>query len=600
MATFGEHLVENVLPAEYHGRGPFTKAKLHEVLVEIAKKHPEKYPRIVSELKRIGDEIATVDGLSVGLDDIAPHYATRDSLISSISTGFHRRNPAEKDKALLAAQNAMVDHAKSHQGTMGEMVRSGGRGNAAQLMKIVGAPVLARDDKDRIIRWPILRGYSEGLKPSEAWATNTEARVNEIKARLSVTEPGDLGKILINNMNDKLVTIPDCGTKNGISMNACDSHIVDRYLAHASTDPMLAAGTLLTPQVAQKLNCSKNVVVRSPMTCEAPHGVCQKCQGLSPSGQLHGIGTNVGVRAAQALAEPLTQVALSSRHASSVRTGTGDDKAPVGIKGVRQLLEIPESFMNKATVAEHEGKVTRIENAPQGGKYVWVNGTQHYVPPSLRVTTRIGAQVEAGDSLSDGVPRPNDIVKHKGLGVGRQYLVDTLHATYKRAGTDVDKRHLETLASTVMNHVYVADPGNGDHGFMRGDVINYNRYKASLANSRNSVPLKDSIGETLADNLLHFTAGTLITPSVRDALTKQGIKEVHVATSGPHVEPWMRPASRTPLLNPDFLGRLSHRYLKESLLEGAHRGDTSDTQGYSPGAAYAAGTTFGHGRDGRY
>lgn len=596
MATLGEHLVRDILPAAYRTTGPLTKSALNTALVELAKKEPENYAATVTKLKRLGDELATLEGISVGLDDIGPKKEERDRLLKPYIDRFHKAADGEKDKVLLEAQNAMLDYTKAHASTMGEMVRSGGRGNAGQLMKIVAAPVLARDEKDKIVPWFIARSYSEGLRPADAWVAGNEARINAIKSNISVVEPGDLAKILINNMGDKLITMPDCNTKNGIVMEGKDPHVIDRYLARDAGS--VKAGSLITPQVAQRL--AGPVVVRSPMTCQAPHGICQKCQGLDPSGKLHTLGTNVGMRAAQAIAEPLTQFALNAKHGGRVDTGKDDDKKLEGIKGVRQTLEIPQSFLYKATLANHDGEVSKIDAAPQGGHYVWVGETRHYAPPDLKVIATVGQKVEAGDVLTNGVPKPDEVVKHKGLGEGRRYLVDTLHDIYKRAGTDVDKRHLETLARSVLNHVQITDPGDDDHGFIKGDVVNYNRFNAALAATQSHMPLANAIGESLGGDVLHFTAGTRITPSVRDTLAKHGIVGVSVAVDGPRAEPIMRPATRTPLFNPDWMARLAHRYLKESLVSGAHRGDVADTHGTHAAPAYAAGGEFGQGPGGTY
>ncbi len=87
---------------------------------------------------------------------------------------------------------------------------------------------------------------------------------------------------------------------------------------------------------------------------------------------------------------------------------------------------------------------------------------------------------------------------------------------------------------------------------------------------------------------------------MHDEMAKRGIKTVDIAMNAPRVEPVMRPASRTPLLNSDWMARLAHRYLKESLVGGAHRGDTSEEHGYNAAAAYAKGTTFGQGENGKY
>jgi hypothetical protein len=418
-----------------------------------------------------------------------------------------------------------------------------------------------------------------------------QARVNAVLSNISVVEPGDLAKILVNNMGDQLVTTVDCGTKNGITMLPTDPHIIDRYQA--------GTNKLITPQLASSLaKDGKSVIVRSPMTCEAAHGVCQHCQGLSTSGHMHPIGTNIGVRAAQALAEPLTQFALNAKHGGRV-VGVDDEKRLEGIKGVRALLEIPESFAHKAMLSSRDGTVTKIEKAPQGGHFVFVGDNSHYVPPAHKVAVGIGQSVYSGDLLSDGVPKPDEIVQYKGLGEGRRYLVDALSDVYKRAGSEVDKRHHETHAKSVLNHVQITDPGPHD-AFLKGDVVDYNRFHAVLAASKTRLPTMDAIGETLADGVLHHTAGTMVTQPIADGLMHHGVTSVAIAEQGPRAEPFMRPASRTPLLNPDWMARLAHRYLKESLLKGIHQGDVSNLHGASPVPAYVAGTEFGLGEEGQY
>ncbi len=600
MATsYGEHLLNEILPPEHRGKGPLTKSKLTDILVSIAKDSPETYPATVVALKRLGDETATSCGLSVGLDDIDPGVKARDVALNPHFEEFRKATTyAAKEKALLGGQSAMLAYTKQHTGSMGELAASGSRGNYNQLSKIIASPVVTRDDADRVVPWFLRKSYAEGISSADAWVAGNEARLNAIKSNISVVEPGDLAKILVNNLGNTLITVPDCETKNGIVMKSSDPHIADRYLAHPAAG--LTAGTLITPQSLSVLRKgAETVVVRSPMTCEAPHGLCQKCRGLSPAGHLYGIGTNVGVMSSQAVASPLTQIALGAKHGGNLARGQNEPKLE-GIKGVRQLLEIPESFLHKATLAEHDGKVSKVEDAPQGGRYVWVNDTRHYLGPDLKLKTPVGTVVEAGDMLSNGVPKPDEVVHHKGLGEGRRYLVEALHGVYHDSGVELDKRHFETIAKSLLNHVYVTDPGEEhDHGLLKGDVIDYNRFKASIGSSFKAVPTTDAVGETLASDFLHYTAGTRVTPTVRDALKKQGITDVSIGVTAPQVDPVMRTASRSPLMNPDFMQRLAHRYLKESLMAGAHRGDVSELHGYNPAPGYAAGT-IGFGPEGRY
>lgn len=590
--TLGQHLVDSILPAKWQGQGVLTKHNLNNVLLGVAKEDPHAYPDVVSRLKRLGDEVATLDGISVGLDDIAPRVAERDAALKPHATAFHQATtPAAKIKALIGGQNAMLTLARNHPGTMGEMVRAGGRGNAAQLMRAVGAPVFAEDSRGKVIPWLVDKSFSEGLKPADAWVMGGQARVNAVVSNISVVEPGDLAKILVNNLGDQLVTTVDCGTTNGLAMAPTDPHIIDRYLA--------GTNQLITPQLASQLGRQgKSVIVRSPMTCTAPQGVCQHCQGRSPAGAIHPIGTNVGMRAAQALAEPLTQFALNAKHGGRI-VGVDTVKQLEGIKGVRALLEIPEAFAHKAILANRDGTVTQIDKAPQGGHYVHVGTERHYVPPAHTPTVHLNQMVYAGDLLSDGVPKPDEVVQHKGLGEGRRYLVDALADVYKRAGSEVDKRHLETLAKNLLNHVQITHAGS-DAAFLRGDVVNYNRFQAALAAAPQTQPVAHALGATLASGVLHHTAGTVVTQPIADQLARHGITSVTVATQGPTAVPYMRAASRTPLLNPDWLARLAHRYLKESLLKGIHQGDVSNLHGASPVPAYVAGTEFGLGEEGQY
>lgn len=590
--TLGQHLVDSILPAKWRGQGALTKGNLNTVLLGVAKEDPHKYPDVVTRLKQLGDEVATLDGISVGLDDIAPRVTERDAALKPHVTAFHQATTtSDKTKALVGGQNAMLMLARNHPGTMGEMVRAGGRGNAAQLMRAVGAPVFAEDSKGKIIPWLVDKSFSEGLKPADAWVMGGQARVNAVVSNISVVEPGDLAKILVNNMGDQLVTAVDCGTKNGLAMLPTDSHIIDRYLA--------GSNQLITPQLASSLaRQGHDVIVRSPMTCAAAHGVCQHCQGLSTSGHIHPIGTNIGMRAAQALAEPLTQFALNAKHGGRI-VGIDNVKQLEGNKGVRMLLEIPAAFAHKAMLADRDGSITKIEKAPQGGHNVFVGAGSHYVPPAHSVMVRLGQSVYAGDMLSDGVPKPDEVVQHKGLGEGRRYLVDALANVYKRAGSEVDKRHLETLAKSMLNHVQITHPGPDD-AFLRGDIVNYNQFHTALSSSKKHMSTQDAVGETLADGALHHTAGTIITQPMADQLAKHGVSAVAVTHLGPTATPYMRAASRTPLLNPDWMARLAHRYLKESLLKGIHQGDVSNLHGASPVPAYVAGTEFGLGEEGQY
>ncbi len=599
--TYGQYLLNQSIPMGYRIDGPFNKKNLQTSMTRLAKDDPHTYVQTITRIKELGDQFATREGISVGLDDIAPEYVKRNAVIDPALKKIKTlTSVADRVKLINKTQEELLEYTKGHGGTMGAMAHSGARGNMVQLMKTVGSPVGASDENDQIQPWLITKSYSEGLKPSEWWATMREARMNAAKSTLEVSEPGDISKILINNTSHQVVTIPDCETNNGLMFNVNNPELLDRYLARAAAD--FKHNTLLTPRVITELKKKKitQVMARSPMTCEAPEGLCQHCVGLNTTGKLNKIGENIGIRASQALGEPLTQMALNAKHGVRI---AGENVELAGLEGFRAIVEAPESFKNKAALAPTAGKITAVHKAPQGGHFIELNKDKIHVAHGLNVLVAPGDSVEAGDIMSTGIPKPDEVVAYKGLGAGRAYVIQQLSKIYKDAGINVDRRHFEVLAKSTLNHMQIEeidDDESAEHGLVRGDIIDYNRFQHLITSDKHTTPVAQAEGKFLGEAILHYLAGTRISKEVIEELTTAGVTSVRTAIKSPTVRPLMEPASRNPLLNPDWLVRLGHRYLKQSILEGAHTAQTSNIHGTSPLSGLVMGAEFGDADNGHY
>lgn len=593
---FGQFLVNEILPKDLQVSGPMTQKDLYERIYTMSRRNPQDAATRIDQLRFLGHELATTEGLSLGLDDITSD-PRKKKIVKSTLEQIKKTDDEEKRRALIQkAEKAVLKLAPEHPSSLGEMLRAGARGKAIQLTRTVNAQLHALDPvTGRVFPWFIPRSFSEGLRPSEYWVASAEARTNLINSRVSVVEPGAASKVFINNMNDQKILGEDCGTHNGIMMRTDDPNITDRFLAR--TEAGLPRNTLITPHVLNKLrNKTEQVMVRSPMTCELNDGICQKCYGLNEKGQVHSIGTNVGIRSAQAMTEPITQFTISARH--GVRGESKDTKAVSGLRGLQQLVDIPKSFTNKATLSSVAGKVTAVTRAPQGGFNVVVGEEKFYIPPHLSPIVQPGDRVAPGDALSDGIPRPDEVVQFKGLGTGRKYIVDRMHDIYKDRGLDLDKRHLEVLARSHLNWVRIEnDP---EQRFHPGEIVNYTTLMKTLSDDSTDLPLEEAEGHMLAKGHMHHAAGTVITPEIVADLKKHKINTVTVVRKQPGVSFFMRPLTRNPLLNPDWMARLGHRHLKESILEGVQTGQVSDIHGTHPVPAYVYGKEFGKGPGGRY
>ena len=86
---------------------------------------------------------------------------------------------------------------------------------------------------------------------------------------------------------------------------------------------VIKSGSVLSDADAELIGDSGvgNIRIRSILTCEAKRGCCAKCYGWDLSThELVDIGTAVGIRAAQSIGEPGTQLTLRTFHIGGTAT----------------------------------------------------------------------------------------------------------------------------------------------------------------------------------------------------------------------------------------------------------------------------------------
>ena len=129
-----------------------------------------------------------------------------------------------------------------------------------------------------------------------------------------------------------VVTRHDCGTTQGITkgviyrgekveISLADSirgRVSRSNIVNPITDETIVAeGELITPAIARRIEelGLEKIQVRSPMTCDAPLGLCALCYGMDLStGNLVEQGMAVGIIAAQSIGEPGTQLTMRTFH----------------------------------------------------------------------------------------------------------------------------------------------------------------------------------------------------------------------------------------------------------------------------------------------
>lgn len=272
--------------------------------------------------------------------------------------------------------------------------------------------------------------------------------------------------------------------------------------------------------------------------------------------------------------------------------GVGGAGAISGFKALNALVQVPEKYPNGATHAQLDGLVQDIRPAPQGGSYVIIEGKEHYVPTGTNVSVKKGDHLEAGDVVSDGMPSPAEIVRHKGVGEGRRYFVGAMRQVLKNSGISSHRRNIELLSRGLINHVRLKDE-YGD--YVPDDVVPYSMLERNWTPRTGSVrgEPKSLAGQYLERPVLHYSIGTKIGRSVVDNLNKYGIKDIEAHKEPPPFEPEMIRGMANVTNDPDWMTRMMGSYQQKSLLSATYRGATSDTSGSSFVPTLARGETFG-------
>lgn len=608
--TVGQLLVNEALPEDLRDYNRVLDKKgMGALLQQVARQYPEKYREVSFQLSQVGQRSAQDQGgMSFGMrhlkrSKIANETRKRiqghlDNILSDDSLTDQQRNDLivkTVGRESEPQQKAVLEEAIQAKNPLAMQVLSGSRGKPMNLASLLAADMLYSDHRDEVIPIPVLRSYSEGLSPEEYWAGTYGARRGIIATKFATQEAGFLSKQL-NQAGHRLVVMGEEGDEDpeaptrGLVVDTDDMDNEGSLLAR-DVGPY-KRNTPLTPKILKQLQrLGKNrILVRSPMVGGSPEGgVYARDVGIREHGTLAGLGEQVGLQAAQALSEPISQGQLSAKHSGGV---AGQEKAVGGFQYINQLIQTPKKMQGGAAHSTMDGTVQRVEPAAAGGFNVTIDGKPHYVGEGFGVKVKKGDTVEAGDVLSDGIPNPAVITQYKGVGEGRRYFVNEFRKAMTASGMQGHRRNIELLARGLINHVKLTEETD-DHA--PDDIVPYSTlehtYKPREGHER--LTPKKALGQYLERPVLHYTIGTKIRPSMLRDFDDFGVQAIPVHKNPPPFEPHMVRGMYQMQHDPDWMTQMYGSGLKKSLLESTARGATSEERGTSFIPSLASGTDFG-------
>lgn len=611
-ATVGQILINQMLPEDLRDYSRVLDKKgAADLMDKLATRGDmDLYRDVVQALYKVGEmsNRSTAPSLSIASLKTPPKTkAMRQALRTKIDEIAQRRDltPEQRDRVIIdvtgqaipAIEKTLYEESLQQGNPFAIQVLSGSRGGPADLRSLLAGDMLVSDHRDRPIAMPILKSYSEGLDPAEYWAGSYGSRKGTISTKLSTAKTGYLGKQLVQAAHREVISEADCGTDRGIPVEPGDADNLGAVLQQDYGD--VKAGTIIDSKVLKRMqafgeddNNPQHVMVRSPLTCRAGHGLCSKCVGIRERGTLPAIGDNVGITAAQSLAERMSQGALSQKHSGGRHSGV-TSSIPTGYDLINQIVQAPKTFKAAAAIAQLDGTVGAISKAPQGGQYITIGEDRHYVPEGFEISVKPGDRVEAGDIMSEGVANPAELVRHRGMGAGRLEFVRQFQKAFKDSGIKAGRRNIEILARGLVNHVRATELDGIDDA-LPDDIMEYGAIEAKYQpryGFRKTKP-SDAIGNFLERPVAQYSIGTRITPRVAQELKKIGVGDITVHKDPPPFEPEFIRGMEQSSVSPDWQIRMGGSYLERGLLEAVHRGRGTDATSTSYIPALARGKGF--------
>src|SRR3989339_333816 len=506
--SVGRLLFNGILPSDYSFLNhEMSRKKMSELVDDLIDRYGiENIPSIMDKIKNFGFHYATISGVTWGLSDVNIPSDKKDiidkgRLAVNEVVGQYREGLLSEHERIIKSveiwQGIKSEVEQLIPGTLGvndsvyDMTYSEARGSLSNLNQMVGMKGIIQNVAGVALEFPILSCYKEGLTPLEYFITTHGSRKGLTDTALNTAKAGYLTRRLFDVAQDEIVTEEDCGTKEGTFIHKKTASGIEMPLSKNIKGRFLAAdlssgagvllfkrGSLLGRDEAHLVEAAgvEEIFVRSPLTCKTLRGVCQKCYGMDLGrGTMVALGETVGIVAAQAIGEPGTQLTMRTFHAG----GAAGEDITMGLPRVEDIFE-RQTPKAQAVVSKLTGVITDIKKGEKEERIIVVLGeeggakkekkeVEHSVSFRRNPIVKVGAEVKAGDLLTDGYADIEELYKFGGADRAQRYIISEINKIYETQGASISRKHVEIIVRQMFSRRKIKHVG--DTRFSIGNIV---------------------------------------------------------------------------------------------------------------------------------
>ncbi|MDD5128578.1 MAG: DNA-directed RNA polymerase subunit beta' [Candidatus Omnitrophica bacterium] len=424
--TVGRIIFNQVLPAEFgFVNRELNKGRVSDIVLSCYKRFGHGVTiKLLDDIKRLGFEMGTLGGISIGIDDMTVPVEKLEVLKESKEEVAKVEDQYRKGIITDSERKSKVIDIWTHTtdkisdllfkgmhpfNPIFMMADSGARGSRLQVRQLAGMRGLMAKPSGEIIENPITANFREGLNVLEYFISTHGARKGLADTALKTADAGYLTRRLVDVAQEVIVCEDDCGTLNGITVAAIvegDEEVVslkDRIIGRVALDNVVdiitdeiivEQGHEITEEKAEQIERLgiEKIRIRSVLTCESGRGVCARCYGRNLStGRLIELGEAIGVVAAQSIGEPGTQLTMRTFHIGGTASRTIEQSFIKSKNdGIVKYHSLRVTLKNKENVALNRNGAISI-NDVQGREL-----ERYPVPQGAFITILDGEEVKKG------------------------------------------------------------------------------------------------------------------------------------------------------------------------------------------------------------
>ena len=495
------------------------KKDLKGILEKVINTHgATKTAEVLDDIKAMGYKYSTIAAMTVSVSDMTVP-SEKEELISEAEKTVEKIK-AQYRRGFLTEEERYKEVVETWKTTDDQLTRylldgldqynnifmmadSGARGSDKQIKQLAGMRGLMADTTGRTIELPIKSNFREGLDVLEYFMSAHGARKGMSDTALRTADSGYLTRRLVDVSQELIIRERDCceGKNRELpgmvvksfmdgkeTIEGLQDRITGRFSCESIYDAegnmIVKANHMITPRRAAQIMAKgvdkdgkpiTEVKIRTVLTCRSENGICAKCYGANmATGNAVQVGEAVGIIAAQSIGEPGTQLTMRTFHSGGV---AGSDITQ-GLPRVEELFEARKP-KGLAIITEIAGTAEIVDTKKKREIVVSNKETgeskTYLIPYGSHIKIMDGAELEAGDALTEGSVNPHDILKIKGIRAVQDYILREVQRVYRLQGVEINDKHIEVIVRQMMKKVRIEEAG--DTGYLPGSQVDFLKYE---------------------------------------------------------------------------------------------------------------------------